>query len=712
MRKRIKNIFLEIFKNVSILALSVFVAFLVQEISAQEYSVQSYQITDHHRVDKEEPGLVGGFWGHHLGHMVRTSSQGLWYVDDSGTDVNRNPAINYHHFDGMKWTLVKSLTNPSTIQQNTATLAVGDTLYTYGVNIVGGYIEEAVFDSKTHSAIYNRKIRYIGPSTNYIGAAVSPNGTRVVWWTKVVDNNGPSDWVYIYNKNGEWCKDSIVTKIIGNDFSYVFVSFLNDSVFYVGGEIPGGNAPNWTYEVGAGKVVLGEPISGFAKMKGANTAVNDIWVNKENGDVHLFAYGPYGSIGYFYKSENGEWGERIEVSEIGSVSRWRFIDSPDGNLYLILSQNGFKFTVIPKAGISGKINFSNVTISSINSDEGFTSSYAIWPESPEFQTTPVGGINFAYPGNDYSYSNLLRHVELKPNDGSVLINVNIPNGNEVFEADFVQMISWYTLKSSGIDSLKLELSTDNGTTWKTVEAKILNTGKYNWKVPRISSTENLIRLSDINNSSIVDVSNAPFTIQYIPVVQKLPISNIELPTKDTTVLVNSLFKFKGIASDSDGYIVNYIWNMGNGQTIRGITKQFDYLYETPGKYLVTFTVQDNDNNFSKPDSIFITVENSTSVLHRDAFPNSWKVYNNFPNPFNSHTIIRYQSGKTSYVTISIYNSLGQKITTLYQGLVSAGEHSIAWSGKEQHGGEVPSGMYFVRFDTAEKSELLKIMLLR
>ncbi len=687
-----------------------FVGFQILE--SQEYSIKSYQVTNQHRYDKDDPGLVGGFWGHHLGHMVRTSTKGLWYVDDTGTDVNRNPAINYHHFDGIKWTLIKTLPNPSTIQQNTATLAIGDTIYTYGLNIVGGYIEEAIFDTKTNTAIYNRKIQSTGSNTNYIGAALSPNGTRVVWWTKVDYNGGPSDWVYIYNKGGVWNGNAIVTKIPGNDFSYVFASFLNDSVFYVGGEVPSGIAPNWTYEVGAGKVVLGLPISGFTKMKGSNTAVNDIWVNRVNGDAHLFAYGSYGTIGYFYKPANGVWSDSINFLEVGSLSRWRFIDSPDGNLYLILSQGGFKFLVIPKNTITGKISISGLPVFPINSDDGFTGSYAIWPEVQEYQTTPVGGINFAYPGNDFSYSNLLRHVTIAPNDGSVLINLNMPSGNEIFEADITQKLSWYTSKNSGIDSVKIELSTNGGTTWSTLALKAPNTGYFNWKVPRTPSTNCLIRISNPQNSTIYDVSNAPFTILYTIVIAKSPVSTILRPTKDTSVVVNSMFSFRGIASDSDGYIVNYIWKMGNGQNINGIVSEFDYIYDALGKYIVSFTAQDNDNLFSVPDSIIITVVNSTDVKDNSGLPKFWKVLGNYPNPFNNQTVFRFQSDKTRHVKINVLNILGQFVTSLFDDEIQAGDHTIAWDGKNFFQKDVSSGIYFVRFETSTTTSMVKAILLR
>lgn len=683
----------------------------VDTISAQEYVVSSFQISDKHRFDRSEPGLVGGFWGHHLGHMVRTATQGLWYVDDTGEDVDRNPAIQYHRFDGENWSLQKTLANPTTIQQNTATMAIGDTIYTYGVNIIGGYIEEAVFDAKTKTAVYNRKIRSIGTSTNYIGAAVSPTGARIVWWTKVDYNGGPSQWVYMVYRNGEW-GPSIISSVPGNDFSYVFASFLNDTVMYVGGEVPSGIAPNWTYEVGAGKVVLGSPIEGFTKMKGSNVAANDIWVNKANGDVHLFTYGSYGMIGYFYKPANGAWNDTVHLLEVGNVSRWRFIDSPDGNLYLILSQGGFKFIRIPKSGITGLINIQGLDVVPINSDDGFTSSYAIWPEVKEFQTTPVGGIHFAYPGNDFSYSNLLRHVSLKVNDGNVLVNVNVPNGREAYDADVNQKLSWYTKSNAGIDSVRIELSTDNGTTWTLVSARVKNTGSYLWKVPRISSTQCRIRLLHPQTLSVYDISNAPFTIQYVPVVQKLPSARIIRPSKDTTVTINALFPVKGSASDTDGYIVNYKWQMGDGQTINGIVTEFDYAYETPGTYMVLFSAQDNDNLFSVPDTLFVTVAGSNSVTMSEPLPSGWAVLNTYPNPFNAETNLSIQLAERSAVRVGVFNVLGQQIKVLHEGTLDTGSYSIRWDGKDAHANDIPSGVYLFRVQVNGDQRIVKALLLR
>ncbi len=685
------------------------VAVLAGTALGQEYYYDSHQITDQHRF---ADGAMGGFWGHHLGHMVRTATQGLWYVDDTGRDVNIDPNINYFRYNGTAWQLMKTLANPLTIQQNDATVAVGDTIYSYGVNITGGYIEEAVCDTRTNTASYNRRIRYIGRSTNYIGAAVSPGGTRVVWWTRVVDANGPSDWVYMYNKGSGW-SPSIVSSIPANDFSYVFSSFLNDSTFYAGGEIPGGNAPNWTFGAAAGKVVLGKPIAEFSIMKGDNVSANDIWVNRANGDVHFLVYGSYGGFGYFYKPAGGAWTDTVALFDnLTSVSRCRFIDVPDGNLYLVASMAGFKMLPIPKSTITGKINFAAYSLVSLGSMQGFNASYAIWGESREFQTTPVGGLNFAYPGNDFSYSNLLRHLSVGLNPGGVALRISMPNGSETYQGKQSLPIYWYRLPSAGIDSVRIELSTDGGAAWTTVAAKAPNTGSYLWHVPTFPCTTCRMRISNAAGGSPADTSDGNFIIAYVPVILKSPVCAITRPSKDTTVVAGSTMTFEGTASDSDGYIVNYVWTTGDGRVVKGIVKKFDHIYTTPGTYIATYQVQDNDTLWSTPDSVKVKVSPGTGVRDDPALPSRLELFPNYPNPFNAGTIISYSLNGTMDVRLRIFGVTGEEIARLVEGVQQPGVHHVAWDARTTDGRIVSSGWYMCRLETASGRQTQKILLLR
>jgi len=67
---------------------------------------------------------------------------------------------------------------------------------------------------------------------------------------------------------------------------------------------------------------------------------------------------------------------------------------------------------------------------------------------------------------------------------------------------------------------------------------------------------------------------------------------------------------------------------------------------------------------------------------------------NFPNPFNSRTIIKYSLPDAGNISIKIFDIIGQEITTLIDQEQSAGEHYILWHGKNRSGNDVASGVYF------------------
>ncbi len=83
--------------------------------------------------------------------------------------------------------------------------------------------------------------------------------------------------------------------------------------------------------------------------------------------------------------------------------------------------------------------------------------------------------------------------------------------------------------------------------------------------------------------------------------------------------------------------------------------------------------------------------------------------NNYPNPFNPSTIIRYELPARSYVRISVFNLLGQEVATLVDGIEDAGMKSVQWDAS-QHG--IPSGVYFYKLQSGASNVTKKMLLLR
>ncbi|MDP3149936.1 MAG: FISUMP domain-containing protein [Ignavibacteria bacterium] len=105
---------------------------------------------------------------------------------------------------------------------------------------------------------------------------------------------------------------------------------------------------------------------------------------------------------------------------------------------------------------------------------------------------------------------------LKDESATASIQLTVPNGGENWKVGEVDTIKW---TSTNVDSIKIELTTNNGSNWTTMKDSLnASTGKFAWTIPNTPSTQCKIRLMDFRNSAIGDTSNAVFTIELV--VQK------------------------------------------------------------------------------------------------------------------------------------------------------------------------------------------------
>jgi Tol biopolymer transport system component len=95
-----------------------------------------------------------------------------------------------------------------------------------------------------------------------------------------------------------------------------------------------------------------------------------------------------------------------------------------------------------------------------------------------------------------------------------------------------------------------------------------------------------------------------------------------------------------------------------------------------------------------------------------SLPLDFKLYQNFPNPFNPVTTIKFDVNKTSVVRLEVYNVLGRLVKSLVNETKNPGEYSIAWEGKDKAGNPVSSGLYFYRLTCGKSSQVQKALLLK
>lgn len=99
---------------------------------------------------------------------------------------------------------------------------------------------------------------------------------------------------------------------------------------------------------------------------------------------------------------------------------------------------------------------------------------------------------------------------------------------------------------------------------------------------------------------------------------------------------------------------------------------------------------------------------STSVEKEEkTFPNVFRLDQNYPNPFNPSTTIQFSIPEQSFVKLQVFNSLGEKVSTLVSEELDSGNYKYAWIAEK-----LPSGIYFYRLNTNKFSEIKKMIIIK
>jgi hypothetical protein len=86
-----------------------------------------------------------------------------------------------------------------------------------------------------------------------------------------------------------------------------------------------------------------------------------------------------------------------------------------------------------------------------------------------------------------------------------------------------------------------------------------------------------------------------------------------------------------------------------------------------------------------------------------SIPKQHALYQNYPNPFNPSTQIRYALKSDAFVTIKIYNTLGEKVRTLVNKKETFGHKSVVWNGLNDYGEQVASGIYIYKLEIIDRA---------
>ncbi|MFO0678037.1 MAG: hypothetical protein U0169_15990 [Polyangiaceae bacterium] len=360
------------------------------------------------------PNAMFGGWGPHLGHLVRRhpdrATDELWFVDDAcapGTcNVLANGRLDYLKFEAGTWKKIDSMTLPAGVQQNTGTILVKDTAFTYGLS-TGGALWECSRVMSTGVKRCSAVTSATGSGANYVGAAVSPKGTKMAWYTNVVDGGGGSFSFFAEYGNG-WNGPRVGNVGGYNDVGYINVAFgieKDPNRFVLHGQFVNGLAPNWGFAAGtaegdiskANAVGWGTPLvppPGETIM-----STNDVLVDPDTGDTHLVARTRVDNSVYYFRPRGGAW-TRLDIFPKTLRARLVLLDDKTIALAQGPAKGGLSVTFArPDARTPGKpIPWSTLPTVKPTLPPGYEDLMAIYPEATVYQDTDVPRVELAIVG--------------------------------------------------------------------------------------------------------------------------------------------------------------------------------------------------------------------------------------------------------------------------------------------------------------------------
>jgi hypothetical protein len=128
---------------------------------------------------------------------------------------------------------------------------------------------------------------------------------------------------------------------------------------------------------------------------------------------------------------------------------------------------------------------------------------------------------------------------------------------------------------------------------------------------------------------------------------------------------------------------------------------------------LSLSPNNNDNSYQSPTNWTHTwIGDTNRVATAIGDEGTTKLRNfslkqNYPNPFNPVTTIEYSLPTAGDVNLSVYNVVGQKVTTLVNGKQTAGNHLIQFAGND-----LASGVYFYKLEAAGQVKIRKMLLVK
>ncbi len=328
--------------------------------------------------------------------------------------------------------------------------------------------------------------------------------------------------------------------------------------------------------------------------------------------------------------------------------------------------------------------------------------------SGELRKTFTGTGSFTFPVGDNNVTAEYSPATLNFTSGSFssayagvkLVNSKHPNNSSANH--FINR--YWTVSSSGISGFSCN------SIFTYVDGDIIGTeanlycGKWDglgWTLLNaVDANNNQLSGTVTSFSDFTGGESAPLPVELSSFSASIIGSAVKLNWRTETEINNYGFEIQksqmsNVKSETDWEKIGFVEGYGNSNSPKDYS--FTDASVISGTYSYRLKQIDIDGQFEYSKAIEIGL----------AAPDKFELSQNFPNPFNPNTSIKFTLPETGYVKLTVYNMLGQEIATLVNGVKEAGTHIINFNAEEFN-----SGIYIYRIESNGFNEVRKMTLIK
>lgn len=336
-----------------------------------------------------------------------------------------------------------------------------------------------------------------------------------------------------------------------------------------------------------------------------------------------------------------------------------------------------------------------------------------WIEIADSIDAEVGSYSWLVP-NTPSLNARMRIVEIDGDERDEVQNLVIkpqlkivhPAPGDTVRSGLPYDITW---ESGGINRIRILFSSNGGNSWSTVVTDYSASNEFfTWQVPGINSDSCKFYIRD-ENDEFLFFETGLFVIKYIPTI------NVLTPEEGEIIEGNTVYPISWQTVGVEQLNIAYSTNAGGdwadlATNVLSQVESYNWLVPNIASDSTKIRIRDANNPQLFGETGLFTIDPATDVKdpsQDEAIPSEYKLYTNYPNPFNPSTRIKYSIPEEAFVTIKVFDILGAEVATLVNETRSPGNYELNFDASN-----LRSGVYLYRIQAGNYTESRKMLFIK